>query len=170
MYRTNWPDGGEHWIENKGRAIYAADGTLVRVMGTAMEITERKQAEAALGASEERNRLALQAAGMGTWDWDVVRDVQTWSRETEALSGLAPGTFEGTFAAFQRSIHPEDSPAVELEIARDDRRAARFARNLPSVWPDGSVHWIEGRGRALYAADGTLLRVTGTAMDITKRK
>ena len=66
------------------------------------EFIARKQAEAALRASEERNRLALQAAGMGTWDWDVVHDVHTWSAETEALFGLAPGTFEGTFAAFQR--------------------------------------------------------------------
>ena len=60
------------------------------------EFIARKQAEAALRASEERNRLALQAAGMGTWDSDVVHDVLTWSTETEALHGLAPGTFDGT--------------------------------------------------------------------------
>ena len=107
---------------------------------------------------------------MGTWDWDVVRDVQSWSTENEALSGLAPGTFEGTFAAFQRSIHPEDWPAVELESRAMIAEGRDSLATYRTVWPDGSVHWIEGRGHALYAADGTLVRVTGTSMDITSRK
>ena len=57
------------------------------------DVTERKLAETALGASEERNRLALQAARVGTWDVDFVKEAHTWSVETEALFGLAPGTF-----------------------------------------------------------------------------
>src|SRR5205823_5793492 len=76
------------------------------------EFISRKQAEAALRASEERNRLALRAASMGTWDVDIVRDVHTWSVETEALFGLAPGTFDGTYAAFRRGVHPDDWLAV----------------------------------------------------------
>ena len=64
----------------------------------------QRAAEFALRASEERNRLALQAAGMGTWEWDVIANVQSWSPETEALSGLAPGTFDGTSDAFRRTI------------------------------------------------------------------
>ena len=121
-------------------------------------------------ASEERNRLALQAAGMGTWDWDVIHDVHTWSAETEALFGLAPGTFEGTFAAFQRAIHPDDWPAFETEMQAAVAERRDSISTFRTVWPDGSVHWLEDKGRALYAADGTLLRITGTSMDITERK
>ena len=61
------------------------------------------------GPARQRGAQSAGAAGrpdMGTWDLDVVRDVHTWSAETEALFGLAPGTFEGTFAVFQRAVHP----------------------------------------------------------------
>jgi hypothetical protein len=51
---------------------------------------------------------------MGTWDWDVVKDVSTWSIETEALHGLAPGTFEGPFAAFQRTIRATGQPTRSI--------------------------------------------------------
>ena len=62
------------------------------------EFLARTRAEAALRTSEERTRLALQAAGMGTWDHDVVRNVITWSSETEVLHGLAPGTLWAAFS------------------------------------------------------------------------
>src|ERR1700738_4896498 len=88
------------------------------------EFIGRKQAEAALRASEERNRLALQAARMGTWEWDAINDLLTWSPEMEVLWGLVPGSFEGTFAAFQSTIHPDDWPAFALErqTALNERR------------------------------------------------
>ena len=134
------------------------------------EFLARKQAEAALRASEERNRLALLAGGMGTWDWDLSGDLQTWSVETEAMHGLPPGAFGGSFVAFREVIHPDDWPAVEHESRAmiAERRDSLIVYR--TVWPDGTVRWIEGRGHGEYADDGTLLRVTGTNMDITERK
>jgi PAS domain S-box-containing protein len=134
------------------------------------EFIARKQAEAALRASEERSRLALQAAGMGTWVWDVVHDVHTWSTETEALSGLAPGSFEGTLAAFRSTVHPDDWAAFEHEERTSQAEHRDSLTTYRTIWPDDSVHWIESRGRALHSADGTLVRVTGTSLDITERK
>jgi PAS domain S-box-containing protein len=159
-----------HWLESKGRAIWANDGTLLRATGTCQDITGRKRAEAALGASEERNRLALEAAHMGTWDWDAVRDVQTWSAETQALHGMVPGTFDENLAAFKRAVHPNDWPAVVLEQQACERERRDSIVTYRSVWPDGSVHWLENRGRAIWAIDGTLMRATGTCLDITERK
>jgi diguanylate cyclase (GGDEF)-like protein/PAS domain S-box-containing protein len=134
------------------------------------EFIARKQSEAALRNSEERNRLALQAARMGTWERDVLHDVLTWSTETEALHGLPPGSFAGSSAALRLCVHPDDwaSVAFEIEEARLERRET-FA-TYRTIWPDGTVHWIETRGRALYAEDGSALRINGTSMDITPRK
>ena len=77
--------------------------------------SDLEASHATLQSSEEHYRLALQAASMGTWNWDVIHDVHTWSVEAEALSGLAPGTYDGTFEASYRTVHPDDWPAMELE-------------------------------------------------------
>jgi PAS domain S-box-containing protein len=168
-------DVSQSWLDiaEKSRV---GDALQERIRGRGARLTAeeeflaRKQAEAALGASEERNRLALQAAGMGTWDVDVVNNVHTWSTEAEALSGLAPGGFDGTFEGFRRTVHPDDWLAFEIEerAAHADRRDSITIYR--AVWPDGTVRWMESKGRSLYAADGTVLRVTGTSMDITERK
>jgi diguanylate cyclase (GGDEF)-like protein/PAS domain S-box-containing protein len=134
------------------------------------EFLARKQAEAALLTREERNRLALQAARMGTWDYDVTYDVQTWSAEMHALHGLLPGTFEGTYAAFKRAVHPDDWPAFDIEMLAAQAERRDSIGTYRSVWPDGSVHWLENQGRAIFTADGILLRGTGTCLDITERK
>jgi diguanylate cyclase (GGDEF)-like protein/PAS domain S-box-containing protein len=132
------------------------------------EFIARKQAEAALRVSEERNRLALQAASMGTWD--LVGESNTWPPETEALYGLEPGTFEGTFDASRRLMHPDDWPSFRAEIkaALLERRDSHATYR--TVWPDGSVHWLESKGRAVFGPDGEVARVIGTTMDITERK
>jgi diguanylate cyclase (GGDEF)-like protein/PAS domain S-box-containing protein len=170
VYRVVWPDGSVHWVENKGRAIFAEDQSLARVIGTSMDVTERQQAELALRASEERNRLALQAAHMGTWDVDLVQGVQSWSVETEALLGMAPGTLDGNLAAFRQAVHPEDWPAIDREWQAAVAERRDFSATYRTVWPDCSVHWLEDNGRALYTPDGAPVRMIGTSMDVTRRK
>ena len=66
--------------------------------------------------------LALEAAGMGAWEWDIAGGRVTWSASLERIHGLPPGTFPGTFEAFQRDIHPEDREHV----------LATFDRTVPS--------------------------------------
>ncbi|MCA1644699.1 MAG: EAL domain-containing protein [Chloroflexi bacterium] len=163
------------WLE-VAASPQAEDPLKERIRGRGARLTAeeefiaRKHAETALLASEERNRLALQAAGMGTWDREMVHDVLTWSPETEALHGLAPGTFDGTTAAFQNTIHPEDWPALVEEMRASAVEHRETIARFRTVWPNGSVHWIEAKGRGRYAIDGTLERINGTSIDITERK
>jgi diguanylate cyclase (GGDEF)-like protein/PAS domain S-box-containing protein len=153
--------------DNVASAALALDGARE---GLRHARTDLEATHTTLRASEERNRLALQGASMGTWDWDVVQDVHTWSSELEALNGLAPGAFDGTFAAFRRTVHPDDWPAFESEerAAQAERRDSLNVFRI--VLPDDNVRWMEARGRAHYAPDGTLVRMTGTCMDVTERK
>ncbi len=165
----------QSWLDIAARSR-VQDALQERIRGRGARLTAeeefiaRKKAEAALLVSEQRNRLALEAAGMGTWDWDVINDIHTWSTEAEALSGLAPGTYDGTFEAFRRAVHPDDWPALEIEERASQAEHRDSITTYRTVWPDGTVRWIESKGRALHAADGTLVRVIGTSLDITERK
>ncbi len=140
------------------------------VGGLGVEITERKRAEAALRESEERLRLALDAARMGTFDWDVPHNRITWSRRHEELWGLPPGGFAGTYEAFSEGVHHEDLPVINAETARCMAAREPIAREFRVVWPDGSVHWVSGRGEFTFDAAGQPMRMRGVTMEVTKHK
>ncbi len=134
------------------------------------DITEQKRTDQALRESEERLRLALEAANMGTFDWDVPHNRISWSRWHEELWGFKPGEFGGTYEAFAERVHPDDLPRINSEVERCIAARDPFAAEFRVLWPDGSVHWIFGRGEFAFAADGQPIRMLGTVMDITLKK
>jgi PAS domain S-box-containing protein len=154
----------DRWFENR---IYpSADGLTIYFS----EITEQVRTELALQESEERLRLALEAAHLGTFDWDLQQDRITWSRWHEELWGFAPGEFAGTYAAFAERVHPEDLPALDAEVARCLSAREPFQREFRVVWPDGSQHWVMGRGEFTFGPDGQALRMRGAVLETTERK
>ena len=131
---------------------------------------ERTQAHQASRTSQERLRFALDAANMGTWDWDLrTRSVQ-WSDNMERIHGLLPATFDGTFESYEREIHPEDRERVcaSLRQALADRVSHDVEYRI--VGPDGTVRWVDGKGRVEAGPDGQPARMTGVCMNITRRK
>ena len=118
----------------------------------------------------DRLSMALSAAQMGMWDWNIETGEINWSPEHEQLFGLAPGSFDGTFATFDRCLHPDDRQGLNQAVAEALRQQIPYHHEFRVVWTDGSIHWIEGRGQALYDADGNGIRMLGTVMAIDGRK
>ena len=140
---------------------------LSRQVVTQLEV--RRQTEI-LRESEERLRLALDAARMGTFDWDMVSGHIAWSRGHEALWGMAAGTFGGTYAAFAERVHPDDLDAVNAEVDRCAATQEHFEREFRVVWPDSSVHWVLARGEFDFSDSGVPVRMRGVVQDTTLRK
>jgi PAS domain S-box-containing protein len=131
---------------------------------------ERERAKEAARQSRDELRLTLEAARVGTWNWDLHTGKVCWSDNLEAIHGLAPGTFGGTFAAFLESVHPEDRDQV-LQAVRGALEAVKdYEIEYRSVCADGSLRWLGGRGRMLHDAAGQPLRVYGICSDVTPRK
>ena len=130
---------------------------------------EREGAEA-LRQSEQRLRLALNAGGMGSWEWDLASDRLSWSEQLEELFGLEPGAFGGTYAEFIALVHPADRELVRASI--EDA----IGQDAPAVvyralWPDGTVHWHERKSQQTRAEDGGAYEVlAGVTFDVTERE
>jgi len=130
---------------------------------------ERTRVAAAAHRSEQRLRFALDAAAMGTWDWNLKTNQVRWSDNLEALHGLPPGTFDGSFASYEREIHPDDRAHVFASVQRSLTHGTPHQVEYRIVAPDGTVRWVEGKG-TVEVENGVPVRMGGVCMMVTSRK
>jgi PAS domain S-box-containing protein len=131
-------------------------------------LTEQTFARNAAQESEDRLRLALEAGEVGIFDWNLETGTVTWSQEHAKLFGLRLEQFDGTYAAFARCVHPEDLPALERAVADARQTRGMYEHKFRVIWPDGTLHWVCGKGRFSYSAIGRAVRMTGIVMDISE--
>ena len=128
----------------------------------------------ALTAEHETARvlweLAIDAAGIGTFDWDLGPGRLTWDERLLELFGIGRDEFEGTIEAFNARVHPDDLPRVERALQTALETGGVFQAEYRVVLPDGAVRWVDARGRALLGPDGTAVRLLGAAYDSTLRQ
>ena len=119
--------------------------------------------------SKERFSLVAQAAGLGTWDWDLCSNELVWSARSFSLFGLPPDTAM-SYEKFLAAVHPEDRARVEEVVKNAIESHADYDAEFRVLWPDGSLRWISARGRAYYDESGQPIRMLGIASDVTERK
>jgi two-component system, cell cycle sensor histidine kinase and response regulator CckA len=131
---------------------------------------QRARAEAALASSERRLKSALDAAGMGTFEWDLATGTVTWDGHTETIFGLQPGEFDNTYEGFERLLHPDDRLPLRLAGAKAAQAHTPFGVEFRVVRPDGSERWVSSHSEYRYSDTGHALSLHGTVTDITRGK
>ena len=170
-YRVIHPDGSVRWLNQKGRAFLDANGKPVRSIGFMFDVTERHKVEDDLRSRQEMLELAQKSARAIAFEWKIgAGDGENrWSPDLEAMYGFAGGTYDGSFEMWKKVVQPEDWLAVK-EAIRHAMSTGEVASEYRVVHPDGSVHWLQAKGRMFFDGAGNATRMVGFMQDITPRK
>lgn len=149
--------------------ILDEQGKIRGSIGAFLDITKRQQIEKALRQKQEWINLAQEAAKIGSFEWNIQTNVNTWSKELEALYGLEPGEFGGTYEEWARWIHPDDLVKAQADVVTS-LETGEFFTDWRVVWSDGSIHWLHARAKVFYDDAGKPLRMVGINVDVTEQK
>ncbi len=188
------PDLEDYWFEIYGRVVLTGEPIRFEAHSPAMNnrwfdvnafgvdepqshkfailftnISDRKQTEARLRENEARLLIALETAKLGSWQLDLVTGVLDSSDQCKANFGLPPEA-ELSYQRLLELIHPDDRQHVQQTVAQAIANQIDYDAEYPTIWLDGSIHWMIARGRTIYGSNGQPLRMIGVTLDITERK
>ncbi|MCP4147800.1 MAG: PAS domain-containing protein [bacterium] len=123
-----------------------------------------------LKESEERLRLALEAADIGLWEWNLKSQRFTWSENIERLFALKSGTFKSTYDHFLSLIHRDDKELLNSTFIRAIDSLQPYDEEFRVLWPDKNIRWMRIRGNVYPDENGNALRLMGSIHDKTERK
>ncbi|MBC9179714.1 PAS domain S-box protein [Pseudoroseomonas ludipueritiae] len=171
-HRFRRADGSHATVLNRGFLLRDAEGRATRVLGAMLDLSGLRQAEAALRRSEDRLRLALAAARIGTFDYHVPDSRLSWDNRCRELFGVAPGQSVSYEETFLPCLHPEDREAAHAAVLRalDPNGTGGFSIEYRTIGhSDGVERWVAANGQAFFEG-GVATRLTGTVLDIGARK
>lgn len=140
------------------------------LIGVGTDVTERKQAEQALQASEASLTKAQQIAHLGSWELIVATNELQWSDETFRVFGYAPRAVCPSMELFYQSVHPEDLSFIQKTIIVASDSQTPFSLDNRIIMPDGQERIVHGQAEIIYDSAGKPQKWMGTVQDITERK
>jgi PAS domain S-box-containing protein len=169
-FRVRRPDGATRLMQARGRLVADAEGRPTRVLGTTLDVTERRDALRLLREYEEHVAHLERLSATGSWEYDLTAERITWSREQLRIHGLPLDQPQRTEAEFLALVHPDDRPRIVDVMARLVRDDVPFDVEYQIVRPDGEVRRLRAAGRLIPGPDGRPTRMIGTSKDVTAER
>lgn len=157
-------DGEKRWVHSQGKVQIGENEKPKRFLGTMLDITESKRAQRALEESEQRTRFAIQAAQMGTFEWNLESNIFVASPRLNEIFGATGETSQHTDLISR--IHPEDLE-IRNKAVEESKQTGTLEYEVRVIWPDASVHWVKVLGKVIYSSTDQPTRMYGTVKDVT---
>ena len=163
-------DGSRFWGSVSTTSVHDGEGRLLGFARRLRDLSESKEVEEQLRRKQDALELALEAAGLGTWEHDLSTRTDSMDARAKALFGMSADE-PVTRARVLEAIHPDDRERTRARWTRAVDERARYSAEYRVVWPDGSVHWLMAVGRCVTdPATGTPLQIAGVVLDLTERR
>src|SRR6202163_1211531 len=164
------PRGETRWVHMTGRCSRDASGKPIRWAGAVTDITARKRVDEELRARQEMLDLAQKAACAVAFEWWIGagEGENRWSSDLEAMYGIAPGSYDGTYESWKALVYPEDWPKVRAAI-KAAQESADVDAEYRVVRKGGTIRWLQAKGRMFFDPEGKPTRVVGFMLDVTDR-
>ncbi len=169
-YRLQCKDGSYKWILSRGKALWNSAGVAIRMVGSHTDITDRKRTEDELRRNATILEIAQTVAHIGSWEIDCLTDERIWSRQMFEIFGLPPQPEPPSYAELLACIHPEDRFRWQRAFSQLQNHGNCYELDLRILRPNGEVKYVEVRGKAIRNSQGAIIRLEGTALDISDRK
>jgi two-component system, sensor histidine kinase and response regulator len=163
-------NGSLYWVDSMITPFADAQGNIDRLVSIRFDVTAQKHLEQELLAASERLTMAMEAGGVGIWEYEPLTQKLEWGEHMFTLYGITRAQFPGAYQAWESAIHPDDKTRSVNELNDAIAGKADFNTQFRVLWPDGSIHHIRARAVVKRDAAGRPVRMIGTNWDITKDK
>ena len=163
-------NGVQNWSLTTLNPLRDAAGNIHRIIGTGTNISDRKRAEEALRQSEALLTIAQKVAHVGSWEFDLATGKISWTEEVFRICGFDPNQPAPSFSELIERIHPHERASFEENVKRAVTEGTSYEMDYRHYHSDGSIRYLEARGKAIFNEQGQAIKLFGAVLDITDRK
>lgn len=155
--------------ENRYDPVYDIAKNVIGLVVFVIDVSDRNVLIESIKGTGERFNLAVKAAKIGIWEWDMVADKVFWSDEILALYNLDDSFRHLSFVKYIGFVHPDDVDELNSSITLALKSNSQYFTQHRVIPPDGRMRWVEGMGKIILE-NGQPVKMVGTVIDITERK